>query len=77
MPRPCQRVRLESGLRIDVNRLARWGFIQLGAVSGPVGIKWTSYFDREIASGIITSDLSGSDEGLESESETLTNGSTC
>jgi hypothetical protein len=55
---------LESGLKLDINRLARRGFIQPGAVRGPVGIKWTdSYFDREIASGVITADMSGTDEG--------------
>ena len=64
MPRPCKRVRLESGLRLDINRLAQRGFIQPGAISGPVGIRWTDpYFDREIASGIIRSDLSGPVEG--------------
>jgi hypothetical protein len=64
MPRPCQRVRLESGLKLDINSLARRGFIHPGAVSGPVGIRWTdSYFDREIASGTIRSDLRGPNEG--------------
>jgi hypothetical protein len=64
MTRPCQRAHLESGLKLDVNRLARRGIIQPGAVSGPVSIEWTdSYFEREIASGIITSDLRGPYEG--------------
>jgi hypothetical protein len=64
MPRPCHRVRLESGLKLDINWLARRGFVRAGAVSGPVGIKWTdSYFNREIASAIIRSDLRGPYEG--------------
>jgi hypothetical protein len=64
MPRPCQRARLESGLKLDINRLARRGFIRPGASTGPVGIRWTnSYFDEEVASGIITTDMSGRDEG--------------
>jgi hypothetical protein len=64
MPRPCQRARLESGLKLDINRLARRGFIRPGAATGPVGIRWTnSYFDEEVASGIITTDMSGRDEG--------------
>jgi hypothetical protein len=31
MPRPLQRVCLESGLKLDLNRLARRGFIKPGA----------------------------------------------
>jgi hypothetical protein len=55
---------LESGLKLDINSLARRGFIHPGAVSGPVGIRWTdSHFDREIASGTIRSDLRGPNEG--------------
>jgi hypothetical protein len=41
MPRPLQRVRLESGFKLDLNRLARRGFIKPGAITGPVGIVWT------------------------------------
>jgi hypothetical protein len=64
MPRPCQRVRLESGLRLDVNRLAQRGFIHPGALSG-AGIKWSDgYSGNEIASGIIRSDLRGPYEGF-------------
>ena len=64
MPRPCQRVRLESGFQIDLNRLARIGFIRPGAATGPVGIRWTNTYTREeIASGIITADMSGTEEG--------------
>ena len=60
MPRPGYRVRLESGLNLDLNQLTRRGFIQPGATTGPVGITWTnSYFDEEIASGTITADMSG------------------
>ncbi len=64
MPRPCQRVRLESGLKLDINRLARNGFVHPGATSRPVGITWSdAYSGREIASGIISSDLRGPYEG--------------
>lgn len=60
MPRPCQRVRLESGLKLDLNRLARNEFVYPGAVGGPVGITWTdSRSGCEVASGIISSDLTG------------------
>jgi hypothetical protein len=57
MPRPCQRARLESGLKLDLNRLARRGFIQPGAYKRS-GIRW-SYDGEETASGIITADMSG------------------
>jgi hypothetical protein len=58
MPRPCQRVRLESGLRLDLNCLARRRLIRPGAAGGPFGIHWSdSYSGNEIASGLITSDL--------------------
>src|SRR5690242_11513062 len=57
MPRPLQRVRLESGLKLDLNRLARRGLIKPGAFTGPVGIAWTIV--DEIASGLITADMSG------------------
>ena len=59
MPRPLQRVRLESGFKLDLNRLARRGFIKPGAFTGPVGIAWTEkYTGDEIASGLITADMS-------------------
>jgi hypothetical protein len=64
MPRPCLRVRLESGLKLDLNNLARRGFIRPGAMTGAIGIRWyNSYWDKTIATGIITADMSGSDEG--------------
>jgi len=59
MPRPLQRVRLESGLKLDLNRLIRRGFIQPGVITGAVGIAWADkYTGDEIASGLITADLS-------------------
>jgi len=55
---------LERGLKLDLNRLARRGFIRLGAFSGPVGIVWTdSYTGDEIASGLITAEMSGRYDG--------------
>ena len=60
MPRPLQRVRLESGLKLNLNRLARRGFIKPGAFTGPVEIAWKEkYTGDEIASGLITADMSG------------------
>ena len=60
MPRPRQRACLESGLKLDINRLARRGFIKPGAATGAVGIRWTNnYSGEEIASGTIVADMSG------------------
>jgi hypothetical protein len=47
-----------------MNRLVRQGFIRPGAATGPVGISWTNrYFNGEVASGVITADMSGQHEG--------------
>ena len=47
MPRPLQRATLESGFKLDINSLARRGFIRPGAATGLVGIGWTHhYFGR-------------------------------
>jgi hypothetical protein len=59
MPRPRQRACLQSGLSLNLNRLARRGFIQLGACSRRT-ISWSDNYTREqIASGLITADMSG------------------
>jgi hypothetical protein len=51
---------LESGLKLDLNRLARDGFIRPGALTGPIGIVWTDvYTGDEKASGLITADMTG------------------
>lgn len=64
MPRPLQRAALESGIKLDLNRLARRGFIQPGALTRPVGIKWANSDTGElVASGIITADMSGAAVG--------------
>jgi hypothetical protein len=64
MPRPRQRACLQDGLKLDLNRLARRGYIRRGVKSGPVGIRWIStYWEEEIASGVITADMSGEHEG--------------
>jgi hypothetical protein len=63
MPRSRQRACLQDGLSLNLNRLARQGFIRPGAATGPVGIKWTNRLDAEVASGVITADMSGPHEG--------------
>ncbi len=63
MGRSGYRARLENGLKLDFNSLARRGFIHPGSASGPVGIQWTHDYWGDIASGIVTADLSGTNEG--------------
>jgi hypothetical protein len=63
MPRPRQRVCLQDGLKLDLNRLARRGFVQRGANLGPRGITWTHSYWGAIASGIISADMSGQNVG--------------
>jgi hypothetical protein len=63
MSRPGYRTQLESGFKLDINRLARNGFIRSGAATGPVGIRWTYNYSDKATTGIITADLSGTDEG--------------
>jgi hypothetical protein len=62
MPRPRQRVRLESGLSLDINRLARKRFIRFGALTLPVGIRWSNSYTG-VASGVISADMSNPDLG--------------
>ena len=63
MPRPRERVCLQDGLKLDLNRLARQGFIRRGANIGSRGIRWTHSYWGEIATGTISADMSGKDEG--------------
>jgi len=62
MPRPRERVCLQDGLKLDLNRL-RKGFIKPWASIGACGIAWTHPYRGEIASGIISADMSGQIEG--------------
>ena len=41
MPRYRQRVCLQDGLKLDINKLARQGLFQPGVKVGPVTIGWT------------------------------------
>ena len=64
MPRPRQRVCLEQGLKLDINKLARQGLIRPGAKCGPNGIRWTETDTGDtIASGLITANMEGNYEG--------------
>ena len=53
MSRSRVRVCLQDGLRLDLNRLARKGFIKLGTNIGARGIVWTNSYWGEVARGII------------------------
>lgn len=57
MPRPGYRVRLENGLKLDLNKLVRRGFVTPGERTGPIGIRWASDYWGEIATGVIWSDM--------------------
>jgi hypothetical protein len=63
MPRPRKRVCLESGLKLDLNKLRRQGLVSPGAKCGAC-IRWTNtYTGEEIAKGALTSNLEGNYEG--------------
>jgi hypothetical protein len=63
MSRARERVCLQDGLKLDLNQLARKGFIKPGANIGVRGITWTHSYWSEIASGLITADMSSEDVG--------------
>jgi hypothetical protein len=63
MSRPGERVCLQDGLRLDLNRLARNGFIKRGANVGLRGITWTHSYWSDVATGMISADISGKQEG--------------
>jgi hypothetical protein len=64
MPRPRERVCLQDGLKLDLNRLRRGGFITLTGRSAPRAIQWrSSYDDAIIASGWIAVEVQNQYEG--------------
>jgi hypothetical protein len=58
MARPRSRACLQDGLKLDLNQLARQGFIQFGADIGPRVISWSNSHQGQIASGVISADMS-------------------
>jgi hypothetical protein len=55
---------LEQGLKLDLNKLARQGLVSPGAKVGPNFIRWwNTYWDEEIASGLIGASMEGEYEG--------------
>jgi hypothetical protein len=63
MPRSRSRVCLQDGLKLDLNSLARKGFVQRGCYSGVRGIRWTHSYWGEVASALISADLSDASSG--------------
>jgi hypothetical protein len=64
MSRWRQRVCLQDGLKLDLNRLAHRGFNRRGAKSGPLeSVELPLTGTRKLHSGVITADMSGTDEG--------------
>jgi hypothetical protein len=63
MARPRQRVCLQDGLKLDLNRLARKGFVQHGANIGVRGITWTHSYWGDVATGMIRRGMSGNNKG--------------
>ena len=63
MSRPLQRAQLESGLKLDLNSLARRGFVHPGGYRG-CGIAWTNgYTGEAITSGWIMADMTNEKTG--------------
>jgi hypothetical protein len=63
MPRSRQRVCLESGLKLDLNKLCRQRLVRPGEKCGVV-IRWTNTrTGEEIANGVVTSNMEGKHEG--------------
>src|SRR5262245_9080532 len=57
MSRTRMRVCLQDGLRLDLNRLARKGFIKFDSQIGSRGIAWNHSYWGEVASGVINADM--------------------
>ena len=49
---------MEDGLKLDLNHLARRGFVKFGANIGVRGISWTRSYRGQVASGIISAEMS-------------------
>ena len=63
MSRPRERVRLEDGLKLDLNKLIRQKLVRPGSKTG-AGIRWSyRYSGEEIVSGTITADMTGDQRG--------------
>jgi hypothetical protein len=61
MPRPRHRACLQDGLKLDLNHLARKGFIKFGANIGARRISWSRSYQGEIARGVVSADTTNPD----------------
>jgi hypothetical protein len=57
MPRPRHRVCLQDGLKLDLNLLARKGFVKPSKNIGARRIAWSNSHQGEIARGVISADM--------------------
>ncbi len=62
MPRPRERVCLQDGLKLNINRLIRDGFVRRDAFARSF-IRWSHSSWGEIATGSVTTDLTGDFHG--------------
>jgi hypothetical protein len=62
MSRPRQRVCLQDGLKLDLNRLIRNGFIQRGTLVRSL-IRWSHPYWDDVVTGTIAADLTGDFHG--------------
>ena len=64
MPRVRQRICLEQGLKIDLNKLIRRGTLRNGIQVGPYVMTWTnSYTGEVVAKGLITANMESEQGG--------------
>lgn len=60
MARPRRRVKLEDGLRLNLNRLVRNGIVRPGLLTGARGMRWTyTYTDELAATATVEADMRG------------------
>jgi hypothetical protein len=59
VPHNRYRACLQDGLKLDLNRLARKGFVKIGASTGPDGIVWKHSYWGEVVQGTISADKTG------------------
>lgn len=58
MPRVRQRVCLESGLKLDLNKLMRQRLLQPGCRVGPYYFRWTNtYTGEQVATALISANM--------------------
>jgi hypothetical protein len=62
MPRSRERVCLEEGLKLDLKRLRRRGFVRPGSRTGPTGIYW-KYPDGTVVRGTVTANMEDNSGG--------------